>query len=166
MDNNELSMLAKALADAGSAVKEANEVLKNAKEKERRLREEIIPEKMTELGFEEIKLDSGEKIVVFDQVYAKIPDKSREAAFDWLTKNGFDGLIKTKVSVQYSRGEAKQASLLYQELCERGLPVELKEDVHPQTLAAFLREQIAEGLDIPLELFGAYQVKSTKVKGK
>jgi hypothetical protein len=39
-----------------------------------------------------------------------------------------------------------------------------KEGVHAQTLKAFIKEQMAKGVDVPLELFGAYPYSKAVIK--
>ena len=47
----------------------------------------------------------------------------------------------------------------------RGLNYEQKETVHPQTLKALLKEQMALGkIDVPLDTFNAYVVTKAVVK--
>ena len=49
-------------------------------------------------------------------------------------------------------------------LQDGGLTVKFNESVHAQTMKAFLKEQIAKGSDIPLDLFGARPVWVATVK--
>ena len=49
-------------------------------------------------------------------------------------------------------------------LRELGLQPEVKQDVHAQTLKAWLREQLEQGAEVDLELFGARPVWVAKVK--
>ena len=39
----------------------------------------------------------------------------------------------------------------------------LKEAVHPQTLKAFVREQVETGKELPFDLFGVYIANKTKI---
>lgn len=161
-----MTALARALLDADASVEDAEANLKAAKERARILREETIPSAMQELGLEEIKLDTGQKLSVKQDVYAAIPASSKEQAFTWLEQNGFGGLIKVEVTADYRKGEADAAMQLFQELQERGLQVEFGQSVHAQTLKAFLREQLANGTNVPLDIFGARPVWTAKISNK
>lgn len=161
---DDMSALARALLDADEAVEKADAALKTAKERARVLREETIPAAMQELGLEELRLATGQRLRVTQDVYAAIPAASREKAFSWLDENGFGGLIKVDVRARYGRGDADAAVQLAHELRGRGLDASCEQNVHPQTLKAFLREQIASGsTNIPLELFGARPVWTAKI---
>lgn len=161
-----MAALARALVDADAAVEQAEVNLKDAKERARVLREETIPSAMQELGLEEIKLDTGQKLTVKQDVYASIPSDKKEEAYNWLDVNGFGGLIKVEVKTDYPKGEAQAALQLFQELQDRGLNAQYGQNVHAQTLKAFLREQIAAGSNVPLDLFGARPVWTAKLSNR
>jgi hypothetical protein len=133
------------------------------KEFVRRLEEEDIPLAMQELGVDELKLVTGEKVSIKHDVYASLTSESKPAAYNWLEANGFGGLIKTNVSVEFGKGQIEGAESLAEDLQSRGLPVSLGRDVHAQTLKAFLREQLANGSNVPLELFNARPISKAKI---
>lgn len=163
---DDMASLARALVDADAAVEDADQALKDAKERARVLREETIPSAMQELGLEELKLATGQKLSVKQEVYASIPAANKQAAFQWLNDNGFGGLIKIEVDASFGKGEQDAAMALYQELNSRGLTASFGQGVHAQTLKAFLKEQLAQGTNIPLDLFGARPVWTAKLSNK
>ena len=160
---DEMAMLARALVDADAAVEAADEALKAAKEKARQLREETIPSSMQELGVEKLTLSTGQTITIKQEVYASIPADSKNTAYGWLEEHGFGGLIKTAVSAAFGKGELTQAQQLAGELIKQGFEATVDRSVHPQTLKAFLKEQLSAGSNVPLELFGARPVWAAKV---
>lgn len=162
----EMAELARAMVDADKAVEQAEATLKVATESARQLREETIPAAMQELGLEELKLDTGEKLSIKQEVYASIPKANQAEAYAWLEEHGFGGLIKTEVSTPFGKGELEAAMQLVERLQSEGLPAEASQSVHAQTLKAFLREQLAQAADIPLELFGARPVWTAKLTKK
>ena len=161
-----MAALARAMVDADASVEQAEVNLKEAKERARVLREETIPSAMQELGLEELKLDTGQKLSVKQDVYASIPSDKKDEAFQWLDENGFGGLIKVEVKTDYPKGEAQAAYALFEELQTRGIQARYGQNVHAQTLKAFLREQIAAGTGVPLELFGARPVWTAKLTNR
>ena len=75
--------------------------LQNKKEKFRKLSEEIIPSKMTELGMTSTTMLDGSKVDVVENIYVSIPkdpDKSR-ACYNWLEDNGLGDIIKNQVGI-------------------------------------------------------------------
>jgi hypothetical protein len=165
----EMTALARALVAADKEVAAADRALKRANEKARRLREETIPSAMHELGVDELKLTTGETISIKQEVYAAmsgVSDEMKERAFAWLDENKFGGLIKSEVIASFSRGEKDVAMELLVKLKNLGLETVMQQGIHPQTLKAFLREQLAKGAPVPLDLFAARPVWTTTVKEK
>lgn len=163
---DDISEMATALVDAELMVEEAENLLKRAKERHRYLQEETIPAAMQELGLESLTLTTGEKLKVKQEVYASLTAANKPAAFQWLEEHDFGGLIKVEVSVQYGKGEIEDALKLQKDLIQEGIQAEISQDVNGQTLKAFLREQIAKGSNLPLELFGARPVWQAKISKK
>jgi len=164
MDVSQISALAQQLVAAEKEVERTESALKTAKENARRLREEALPGAMDEAGVKELTLDTGEKITITTEVYCSIPVAKREEAFAWLDRNNFSGLIKSAVSVDFDRGKKTEAEALVQRLAAEGLTPEFTTFVHPQTLKAFVKEQLAAGTNVPLDLFGARPVTTARVK--
>lgn len=152
----EVSALAQTLLEADRDVAELEEKLSARKEQARVLREESLPMAMMELGLKQLMLDSGEKISVKQEVFATLTKGRKEEALSWLEEHGFGGLIKTEVSTQFGRDELVAAKSLVEKLEGMGLAATMNRDVHPQTLRAFLREQLeAATPNLPLDMFGA-----------
>ncbi len=162
-----LSALLRA-ADANTARLTAE--LQDAKEEVRRLQEDDLPELMRELGLSEIKLADGSSIKVVDEVDCNISEERRPAAHAWLTENGFGGIIKSSVIVEFGREEHEEALQAAAKIHDAtGRDALLKEGVHAQTLKAFVKEQMTAGVSIPQELFGIRpysKAKLTKPKAK
>ena len=162
----QLANLTRALVDAGIKVDRAEQAVKDAKEQQRVLSEETIPGVLQELGVSEIKLDTGEKLSVKQDVYASIPKDGKVEAFGWLEQHGFGGMIKTDVTAVFGRDELETAVALNDKLVADGMQTEFNQTVAPQTLKAWLREQLAAGADVPLTIFGARPVWVTKITKK
>jgi hypothetical protein len=162
---DEIVKLAQVQIRLEKEVAQLEEALSKKKAALREVSEVDIPEALVEAGrISEIKLEDGTKIKVNDDFVVGIPPSSRAAAFAWLEKEGYDGLIKTEVVVEYGRGEMANAVKLLQELIgKRKLTASLERDIHWQTLKAFVKEQTKKRGDFPLALFGAVPVKKTKV---
>lgn len=129
------------------------EELRNAKEDMLRTEREDLPDLMRELGVSEFALRTGEKITVKEDVDASITGKTRAGALQWLITNGFGGLIKTEVLARFDRGAHEEAEAFARRVAETHDDIELKETVHPGTLKAFVKEQMAGGAAVPVDLF-------------
>jgi hypothetical protein len=121
-----------------------------------------IPDIMAELGIDslglpELNADIVEKPYYKASIPASWPDERRQAAFDWLEKNGHGSLVKVNVTVSFGKSELEKAREL--ETLIRGWSnehtPELSMDVHWGTLTSFVKEQVTKGEVVPLETLGA-----------
>lgn len=132
-------------------------------DKLRNVREELLPSAMEAIGMSSFKLTDGTSITVDPFYNAKIPDDRQPEAFTWLRDHNFDSLIKREFKLQFGKGEDKKAETLKLKLLKAGFNPTDKTSVHPQTLKAFVREQIEDGKPLPTDLFGVYVGKRAKI---
>jgi hypothetical protein len=162
------------VAEATAALKAKQAELDLVSERE-------LPDAMLQLGLEEFKLAGGGLVTIDDDWQASIPlgtktkDPEERArllgqrarALAWLVANGHGALIKRKLEVQFGRGETSLADKLIAFLKKQwpDRKVGDKEEVHAQTLSAFVREQIAQGKmsELPLDDLGARHVRRAVV---
>lgn len=154
-----------------------------AEKKERfdALATEKMPELLDELGFKDLRLSDGRRLEMEEKVAASIPTESgisrmkssdqqraasirRKAALAWLREHGLGDLIKNEITVPFSRGQEDQATELFNELEGKGFPAEREEAVNTNTLSAQVRELMANGEDVPLELLGVTVIRSVSIK--
>lgn len=134
---------------------------KDVNQEIQKLKTSLIPEKMGHLT--EIKLASGKKVTVQAVVRASILKATKDSALTWLEDNGHGSLIKTEVSVPLSREERALVPTAMEALQNAGFTPVASADVHPQTLSAWVREQLEAGAEIP-SYFSVYQGKTVTVK--
>ena len=123
-----------------------------------------LPTAMQSAGLVSLGMKDGSTIKIEHGIAASITEATHERAIRWLIDNNFGDLIKRSVQINFSRGEdERQAKLL--ELLEREGYDEfaVAENVHPQTLKAFVREQTEKGTNIPPEAFNLYPYTKTKI---
>ena len=135
--------------------------LENAKADYRAIEQEDLPELMRECGLQSIRLNDGSTIEVVEDVSCYISESRWPEAREWLITNGFDGIIKTEVTVQFGRGEREAA-----EACAKSVGGAMQENVHPQTLKAFVKERLQTGANIPFDAFGIHPFNRAKIKSK
>jgi hypothetical protein len=124
-----------------------------------------LPLLMTEVGMTSFSLADGSEITVTEDVRTSITAAHAPAAFAWLDANGFGGLIRTKIEVEYPRDKRDVALSVSQQMSgDPDAAVRLKATVHPQTLRSFVREQIAAGRPIPMDLLSVSPFNKAEVK--
>jgi len=139
-------------------------LLKELKKERDLLNTRDIPDAMTDVGLSELKLLSGHGVLVEDIIAATPKAANRPHVHGWLREHGFGDLIKNVVTANFGAGEEQlaEAVMLYME--ENSFNSTRKESVHPQTLNAFVREQLAKGTQIPEETFGVFRGQKAKIK--
>ena len=147
-------------------IKETENKLKEKKKELERLSGEVIPTMLSEMGLSELRLQDGSSIKVSTSYRAHISVANKEAAFNWLRKNGLGDIIKNEISVSFGRNEDNKAAD-YAELAKgQGFQPTQKLKVEPMTLKALVRERIEAGKEMPTELFGVFTENKTTIKRK
>lgn len=130
------------------------------------VREKLLPDLLLEHGIADIRLKNGARVTVEKIVCASIKNSHRDKAFRWLESKGFGALVKASLVVKAEKGEEGGGKIdkLVETADELGLEAKKTEEVHPQTLKAFVSEQIEKGAELPQDLFGVFIVNRTKIK--
>ena len=170
LDDNELKTLSENITRflrIGGMIGNTEERLRKLKEQYRQLSEEDLPQKMAELGMQDMRFEDGSRITI-DMFYAtRINKNNRDAAHAWLREQGHGDIIKNQVSVSFGKGEDDTALETMTLLEKEGLFPDQKESVHPSTLKAFVKERIESGDNAftpdTQKLFSVYQGKRTKI---
>ena len=169
LDEEKLAGLAKAvkkMLELEQAIEQTQQVLKDLTEGYIALERGVIPDIFEELGVKEFSFTDGLKISVKREFAANISEVNKPAAFKWLGKNGHDAIIKHDVIIKLQKGEKEAYEELTNDLNLLGVAYDDKEYVHPQTLKAFVKEQMEAGTDIPQDSFGIFPVRIAKIKTK
>jgi hypothetical protein len=163
-DLSSVGALAKRAKELEKEIEELETVTKERKEQQRKLLEDTIPAMLSELGMKSFKMADGSLIDIKPFYSASIREENRAKAYEWLRNNGFDDIIKNTVSVRFGRGEDGLCDALLGQLRGQNYPVEQAQKIEPQTLKAWVREQVERGNEFPTELFGAYVGQKATIK--
>jgi len=166
--DNSLKEMADLCAEQVALEEEMEQLAEQLKAKAtaaRKLSQEIIPARMSELGLESLTLKDGSSVKVKQLVHASIPVPYREEAFKWLRDNGHGDLIKNEISASFGKGEDSIANEFIDKIEELGYNIQPQQKVwvEPMTLKAFVREQIANGSELPTDKFGVFVGAETKI---
>ena len=140
--------------------------LDQKKEELRKLSEEIIPARMTELGMTSTEMSDGSKVEIVENTYARLPKtegERRAGCFKWLNENGFADIIKNEVTMNFGRGEDQQAKLVEQTIKDMGYIPQVKVSVPWNTLEAALVKWHQDGNSVPDDLFYWHVGQKTKI---
>lgn len=151
--------------DLKAVVDQMEEDLKAAKQQLNNLNTQVIPDMMAELGMEQV-VQRGWQIKVSEFVSGSLPkeDDKRDKAINWLVEHDADDLIKTGLSVAFSRSQHNEALSIAAEIEGKGFLPKVESTVHPQTLCAFARERLKNGEALDTEVLGLYTGRVAKFK--
>lgn len=165
-----IRVMAERLVLAQNMVRRLTQELEVAKEVEKRLEREDLPELMREVGFTSFSLNDGSKAELVEDVACNITQDNSKDAMAWLDANGFGGLIKTQMLVTFNREDRAEAVKLAQGVVDaaRKADVEIApvvtEKVHPATLKSFVKEELSKGTKVPFDLFSIHPYSKVKIK--
>lgn len=164
--DGELGRVQKMAADM-IAMDDTIAALEKQLDEQRKIRDRIamdeLPAAMAEIGVAEFKLIDGSAVSIKSGVKANIPKKHERDAFKWLRDNGAASLIKAEVKAKFGKGDELAAIALARELSDKGINNEQKTAVAWNTLTAFVKERMENGLDVPTELLGVYEYKRAEI---
>jgi len=142
--------------------------LKEAAANLKKLSEEKLPEAMRQAGVKTFTLDNGCKVEVDEGVYGNITKANQPWCFGWLRENNNGDLIKNEFKFSFGKGDDEQAKELANHADELGIEYNQKEFIHPQTLGAFIRTEVANPeVDHDEEWekkFGVFRKRVTKIE--
>jgi hypothetical protein len=161
---SKVSAKAQEQLDLEKEIKDLEEQLKETKSRHRAVSELELPEAMQEANLAEIVLTNGAKISVKPFYKGYISEENRDDAMAWLVDNNHGSLIKNEVTLKFGKNEDEKATATVEKLKQQGLSPDVKQGVHPQTLNAFIKEQITGGKDIPSDIFGIYVGSRANIK--
>lgn len=129
-----------------------------------------LPAAMLALNAAKFELSDGRSIEIKKEYHAHISEANREAAHSWLCQNNHEDLIKNVLNMSFGKGENQKALKVMKWAQEKGIDVTQKQAVHPQTLKAFVKEQIENfdpeddaAVELPQELFGVHVIDVAKI---
>ena len=105
---------------------------------------------------------TGKKVELELLVAGSLPKEDlakRKAAIDYVKELGGADLVKTKIIVEFGKGQEARAEALQTALLKKGYNVTAMSDIHAQTLAAFARERIRNGQPMDCEKAGLYSAQ-------
>ena len=176
-----VSDLAQTMFDTEREIEDLEKLLKEKKQNLTKLAEQDLPDLMQELNMKDFTLNNGAKVEIQDIASGSIPSATaimrakpedrpelelrQQQCFDWLRGNNAGDLIKSNVEVQFSKGEDEACNEFTKELRERNLFYRRAVGVHHGRLNSFIKEQLADGKDVPHDLFKIYVGRKAKLTG-
>lgn len=161
-----ISILADKMRDKQKEIAEAEMHLKQLKEQHRQISEEQLPELFERVGMEELKTRSGLPLKLKERVHTSVSKERKPKAIAWLDEHGHGGMVKRTVVVEFDKTKEDKVKALLR-LIGRNWPNHRTElDVHGSTVKAFVKQQLKDGKEIPIDLFGVHCVNAVEISSK
>lgn len=160
-----LVQLADELVKAEFLVEQKEQELIEAKQAVQDIAEKRIPE-VTD-GLEgDFQLSDGRTLRVREEIRASIAGEKRIPAITWLDAHDYGHIVKRELIFQFAKGDDERFKVFQERIKAMNLPLVMKEQytVHPATLKAWVKEQLSEGIDLPIDTFGIFRQQIAKVK--
>lgn len=160
-----IAQLASAVVGSEKIVADIEAKLKIAKANLRQVQERDLPEAMLACNMEKFTTSDGLNVSVSETLYASVAKKNKAEAAKWLIDNELGALVKEDVVIGFDGGASEQVQALLTMLAENSINnVTTSESMNTASIKAAIKELLANGVDVPLELFGAHFARKAVVK--
>jgi hypothetical protein len=164
VDVGEITNLVRQVQSVDEEIAALEQALKERQGWRRKLTEDMLPSAFDEAGVAEVTLPSGARIRIVENLYASIPKKSKAEAVAWLEAHGLGSLVALEVIAQFGKGEQTAARHAADMLRSLGLSPAYSESVNTSSVKAAIKELMSQGVDVPLDVFGAHIVRCAEIK--
>ena len=169
-DANQLKSLEELInqaAEISRTVEELEQAVKKHKEELTKLTHAAIPDAMSAAGTTSFTTTAGVKVSIKEVLAGTLPkeEPKRTAALRWLEDHGGKDIIKSTLTAEFEKGggNLEKKNRAAEALADMGVVFIDAETVHPMTLAAFARERLKNGEEVPLEDLGLYSGRMAKI---
>jgi hypothetical protein len=172
-DRSPVSRLLAQLAVLTERIAKGETLLATLKQQAQTILTRDLPDALKALGVQAVTLDDGTVVKMVEMVQTNISAERRVAAHAWLEAHGHGGVIKREASLTLPKGDegASMVRELAKVAATLGVPLDVSENVHPQTLKALVREILAQETGqtpveqrLPRETFGVFVVEMAEIK--
>lgn len=160
------------LRDLDAEASDLEQRLEDVKAKANLLKTKTLPDLMAETGLAQLTLEPRGNLPALELklapfysagIAAKWPAPKRAEGMEYLDSVDAGDLIKTTITVEFSRDRRKDALDLAKLIKERGFSPDVSERVYPSSLAVWLRETwedddglTPDGKPVDLDKIGGY----------
>lgn len=161
-----IAQKARDIIEQQKAVEKAEEDLKKAKRRLADMVETEMVELMSDAGQEQLTTVDGYIVSIKENVRGQPTKENASAAFKWLRDHKHGGIIKSEISAPLGKADPALVKKALAALEKLKIQAAVDEKVHWQTLGALVRELLAKGENIPLDLLGVQVIKAADVVPK
>lgn len=139
----ELEELVKTYKLLQREIEEREAELSRCKEAFRMVAQESIPSLLNQHGLAEIKLRSGDKVIVKEDASVSVPDDKKPAFFEFLKSRDEEDIIKLHIA--FKKMPIEKQKELFDFLNNYEYEYEADRGVHPMTLKSYFKKLLGVG---------------------
>ena len=124
-------------------IEELEADLSKRKEAFRMVAQESIPSLLNQHGLSELKLRSGDKIIVKEDASVSVPDDKKPAFYEFLKSRDEEDIIK--LNIQFKKMPVEKQQQLFEFLNGYDYEYESDRGVHPMTLKSYFKKLLGVG---------------------
>ena len=163
-----LRSLADDYLEAEAEVTRAEETLEKAKAQRNDIAEVRIPQ-ATEGMDGKFDLGDGRELQLKEEIRSSIAGDKRMPAINWLDEHDYGHIVKRQVIIEFAKGDTERCDKFLEAVKalegQLGtLVVKTNFTVHHATLNSWVKEQLGEGVKLPVDVFGIFRQRTAKVK--
>jgi len=164
---NQMSDLAKQQLGLEDRIAKGEALLKSLKKDLKKVSTDLLPEAMAACGMKTFTLDTGQSISVKEGLSMSAPkaEDKKILCNNWLMEHNQQALLKSEIVLMYDKGEHEKFLSVKALLVDNGIEeFKITEGFNTASVKGVLLELAESGVDVPFEIFGAYQYKKTEIK--
>lgn len=167
LGDNILAQIAETARDIRAAerlVEAKEKELKEAQNALEHLQKTVMVDLMETAGQKKLTTIDGLEVEIVPMMRGTPSKENQPKAYAWLREHKHGGIIKSEVVADLGKGDTEKVKKALDALAKLKITAKAKESVHHQTLSALVRELLARGDSVPLELLGIFTWNQANVK--
>lgn len=162
-----LRALADELVGAMAEVERIEQELEVARNVVKDLTENRIP--AVAEGLEgKFDLGDGRTLTIKEEIRASVAGEKLAPAVEWLDAHDYGNIVKRNLTFEFGKDDHDKVrafkDFIAPILREQRLVLKEKNAIHPATLVAWVKERLAEGDALPVDVFGIFRQRIARVK--
>jgi hypothetical protein len=159
-----ISALADKCVDLDRQIEEAQGIADALQSQRDDIAEHLLPDLFAEVGQTVLKTTSGRNLKLVEKITHSVSKDRKASVMAWLDEHGFGGLIKRAVTVAFNKGDEENVKLLLDVIDGAFHDTRIDQEVAAASLGKLIRDELAAGHEIPLDLFGVFQKVIVEIK--
>jgi len=113
-------------------------------------------------------LGDGRTLTIKEEIRASVAGEKLGPAVEWLDAHDYGSIVKRNLTFEFGKDDHKRVKAFKEAVApilkSQKLVLKEKNAIHPATLVAWVKERLAEGDALPVDIFGIFRQRVAKVK--